>query len=81
MAGTAAAKTPSPDVLRRNYVELVRDMRCQGYICDVLRKQRVLSEENYEEIMHLPTNAARNRELLTFVRTRFKMAFDPFCDA
>ena len=68
-----------PDILRQNLVALVTTMTNQAQICDRLIAARVLTTCNKEEIMCEHTTSARNRSLLFFIRCRFGMGFQPFC--
>ena len=69
------------DILRKNKVALIRDLRQQGYICDHLVSRRVLTLDNAEEVLCEKTNASKNWVLVDFIRCRFTRAFPHFLDA
>lgn len=67
------------EILRKNCVALVRDLREQEYICHYLEAQHVLAAANTEEILCGSTNGKKNRTLLEFVSRR--RALEHFLDA
>ena len=68
------------DILRRNYVALISDLREQEILCDMLVQKNVLGFDDRDEVLSERTNGAKNRVLLDYIRCRFKYGFPVFCE-
>lgn len=68
------------DSLQRNYVKLVRETPVDA-VTDHLYQNRILTDEQREEILSTTNSYAKARQLIATLQRRGPHAFDGFCSA